>query len=117
MKLKNRLDYRERRHRRLRKKIIGTAARPRMCVAVTNKHMYVQFVDDGAAVTLSAVSTRTKELAGKNNRATAQRLGAMAAELAKAKGIGAVVFDRGGHAYNGRVKAIAEAARAAGMKL
>lgn len=117
MKLKTRSEYRKRRHQRLRKKVIGTTRRPRMCVSVSNKHMYVQLVDDAAAVTLAAVSTRSKELAGKNNRSTAQRLGTQAAEIAKTKGIGEVVFDRGGHAYKGRVKAIAEAARAAGMKL
>lgn len=117
MKLKTRLDYKKRRHQRLRKKVIGTTRRPRMCVSVSNKHMYVQLVDDAAAVTLAAVSTRNKELAGKNNLATAQRLGTQAAKIAKTKGISEVVFDRGGHTYNGRVKAIAEAARAAGMKL
>ena len=88
-----------------------------MCVSVSNKHMYVQLVDDVAAVTLMAVSTRVPELAGKNNCAAAQRLGSQAAEIAKSKGIGEVVFDRGGHAYNGRVKAVAEAARAAGIKI
>ena len=117
MKLKTRSDYRKRRHQRLRKKVVGTTRRPRMCVNVSNKHMYVQLVDDAAAVTLVAVSTLVPELAGKNNSVTAQRLGTKAAEIAKTKGIGEVVFDRGGHAYNGRVKAIAEAARAAGMKL
>ena len=117
MKLKTRSDYRKRRHQRLRKKVVGTTRRPRMCVSVSNKHMYVQLVDDVAAATLAAVSTLVTELAGKNNRATAQRLGTKAAEIAKTKGIDEVVFDRGGHAYNGRVKAIAEAARAAGMKL
>ena len=117
MKLKTRSEYRKRRHQRLRKKVIGTTRRPRMCVSVSNKHMYVQLVDDVAAATLAAVSTCSKEMAGKNNRDTAQRLGAKTAEIAKTKGIGVVVFDRGGHAYNGRVKAIAEAARAAGMKL
>jgi large subunit ribosomal protein L18 len=117
MKLKTRSEYRKRRHQRLRKKVMGTTRRPRMCVSISNKHMYVQLVDDVAAATLAAVSTRSKELVGKNNRDTAQRLGTKAAEIAKTKGIGEVVFDRGGHAYNGRVKAIAEAARAAGMKL
>jgi len=117
MKLKTRLDYRKRRHQRLRKKIMGTTRRPRMCVNVSNKHMYVQLVDDVAAVTLVAVSTLVPELAEKNNLAAAKQLGAQAAAIAKTKGIGEVVFDRGGHAYNGRVKAIAEAARAAGMKL
>ena len=117
MKLKTRSDYLKRRHQRLRKKVIGTAQRPRMCVSISNKHMYLQLVDDVAAATLAAVSTRNKELAGKNNRDAAQRLGTKAAEIAKTKGIGEVVFDRGGHSYNGRIKAIAEAARAAGMKL
>jgi len=117
MKLKTRLDYRKRRHQRLRKKVMGTTRRPRMCVNVSNKHMYVQLVDDVAAVTLVSVSTLAPELAGKNNLATAQRLGTQAATIAKTKGIGEVVFDRGGHTYNGRVKAVAEAARAAGMKL
>lgn len=117
MKLKTKSEYRKRRHQRLRKKVIGTVRRPRMCVSISNKHMYVQLVDDVAAATLAAVSTLVPELAGKNNRDAAKRLGTKAAELAKTKGIGEVVFDRGGHAYNGRVKAIAEAARAAGMKL
>ena len=117
MKLKTRAEYRKRRHQRLRKKVMGTNQRPRMCVSVSNKHMYVQLVDDVAAATLATVSTLAPELAGKNNRDTAQRLGTKAAEIAKTKGINTVVFDRGGRAYNGRVKAIAEAARAAGMKL
>lgn len=117
MKLKTRLDYRERRHRRLRQKICGTSERPRMCVRVTNKHIYVQFVDDAAQVTLVAVSTQGKESPGKNDCAAAQRLGTQAAEIAQKKGIRAAVFDRGGHAYLGRVRAVAEAARKAGMKL
>ena len=117
MKLKTRTDYRVLRHRRLRQKIAGTAARPRMCVSLSGKHIRIQFIDDVAAVTLAAVSTESKELAGNNNRATAQRLGAKAAEVALAKGIRTAVFDRGGHAYGGRVAAIAAAARAAGMTL
>lgn len=117
MKLKTRSEYLKRRHQRLRKKVIGTIRRPRMCVSVSNKHMYVQLVDDVAAATLAAVSTLTLEPSGKNNLDAAKRLGTKIAEIAKAKVIGEVVFDRGGHAYNGRVKAIAEAARAAGMKL
>lgn len=117
MKLKNRLDYIRRRHLRLRKNISGTAACPRLCVSVTNQHMYVQFVDDDAAVTLAAVTTLKKGAKIKNNIAAAQELGRRAAEAAKQKGIASVVFDRGGHSYNGRVKAIAEAVRAAGIKL
>ncbi|MBI2442001.1 MAG: 50S ribosomal protein L18 [Lentisphaerae bacterium] len=117
MKLKTRLDYRARRHRRLRQKVFGTLERPRMCVRVTNKHIYVQFVDDAAASTLVAVSTCCKESAGKTNRAAAQKLGLQAASAAKAKGINTAVFDRGGHAYGGRLKTIADAARQAGIKL
>ncbi len=117
MKLNTRNDYRRRRHRRLRAKVAGTPQRPRMCVHVSCRHMRVQFIDDVAAVTLAAVSTECKELAGRNNQAAAQRLGTRAAELAKARGIACAVFDRGGCAYTGRVRAIAEAARAAGIKL
>lgn len=117
MKMRNRLDYLKRRHQRLRQKIVGSAARPRMCVRVTHRHIYVQFVDDGPAVCLAAVATDQAEQFVKPNVAAAKALGKKAAELALAKGISRVVFDRGGHKYNGRVKAIAEAARAAGIKL
>lgn len=117
MKLKNRLDYLKRRHRRLRNKIVGGPDRPRMCARITGRHMYVQFIDDSKAVTLLAVSTLQAEAPAKLNVAAAQALGKKAAALALAQGIRQVVFDRGGHRYNGRVKAIAEAARAAGIKL
>lgn len=117
MKVNNRLDYLKRRHRRLRNRVVGSAERPRLCVRVTHRHIYVQFVDDGKAVSLAALSTVQEGDWGKLNVATARALGKKAAELALAQGIRQVVFDRGGHKYNGRVKAIAEAARAAGMKL
>ena len=117
MKLKNRLDYLKRRHRRLRNKISGGPDRPRMCVRVTQRHVYVQFIDDRKGVSLLAVATVQEETPVKLNVATAQALGKKAATLALAQGIRQVVFDRGGHRYNGRVKAIAEAARAAGIKL
>lgn len=117
MKLKTRLDYLKRRHRRLRNKVVGTPDRPRMCVRVTHRHIYVQFIDDRQAISLVAASTVQEEKFVKPNVAAAKALGKRAAELAKAKGISQVVFDRGGHRYNGRVKAIAEAARAAGIKL
>ena len=117
MKPSNRIEYRERRHKRLRKKVQGTAERPRLCVAVSNKRMYVQFVDDLAGRTLAALCTANIETGGKNNVATATALGRKAAEQALGKGIKEAVFDRGGHAYKGRVKALAEAARAAGIKL
>lgn len=91
-----------------------------MCVHISHKHMRVQFVDDGAARTLAAVSTLSpglrEKLAGKNNVAAARELGAFAAAVAREKGIEKVVFDRGGFAYQGRVKALAEAARAAGLQ-
>lgn len=96
---------------------MGTPERPRMCVRVTQQHIYVQFIDDRKAISLAAVSTLQEGASGKLNVATAQALGKKAAEAALAKGIRQVVFDRGGHKYNGRVKAIAEAARASGIKL
>ncbi len=117
MKLKNKFDFRRRRHLRLRKKICGTADRPRMCICVTGSHMYVQFVDDASGSTLAAASTLKKSAPVRNNVAAATELGKTAAETALEKGIKNAVFDRGGHRYTGRVKAVAEAARAAGLKL
>ena len=115
MKLENRKDYRIRRHRRLRQKVQGTAARPRMSIAVTNAHMYVQFIDDDAGTTLA--SATTLGLDAKLNIATAKVLGEKAAEAAKAKGISLVVIDRGGFRYHGRVKQVVEAALASGLKV
>ena len=119
MKLNTRTDYRIRRHLRLRQKVKGTAERPRMCVFISSRHMYVQFVDDSAAKTLAAASTLSKEMknhAGKLSVAVSKELGALAAKTAKAKGIENVVFDRGGFTYGGRMKALADAAREAGLK-
>lgn len=96
---------------------MGTPDRPRMCVRITHRHIYVQFIDDMKAISLVAASTLQQGASGKLNVATAQMLGKKAAEAALAKGIRQVVFDRGGHQYNGRVKAIADAARASGIKL
>jgi large subunit ribosomal protein L18 len=108
------------RHWRVRHKVAGTAARPRMSVCFTGKNIYVQFIDDAAGVTLAAASTRAKPVAERGqwgaNVAGAKRIGALAAEAAKAKGITAVVFDRGGAKYHGKVKALADAAREAGLK-
>lgn len=117
MKMVVRKEGIDRRHARLRKKIMGTAERPRMCVRVSNKHLYVQIVDDEKEVTLAAVASSAKG-AGENakNVAAATALGQQVAEVAKSKGITAVVFDRGGFKYHGRVKAIAEAVRQAGIK-
>ncbi len=106
---------------RLRQKVKGTADRPRMSVFVSNKHMYVQFVNDMDAVTLATVSTVSgamKEAGGGNVKVeTAQRLGKLAAQVALEKGIHQAVLDRGGFLYHGRIKALADAAREAGLKV
>ena len=117
MRVHTKEDYRKRRHLRLRKRVQGTADRPRMSVFVSNKHMYVQFIDDLDAKTLVAASTRAGETkSDKLNVDVAKKLGKAAAEAAKSKGINEVVFDRGGFSYRGRVKALADAAREAGLK-
>ena len=119
MRCKTKSEFRTRRHLRLRRKVRGTAERPRMAVFISNHHMYVQFVDDLVGRTLAAASTVTaavRAAAAPCNVATAQRLGQAAAEVAVKAGIKAVVFDRGGFSYKGRMKALADAARAAGLK-
>lgn len=114
---RTRVEARYRRHLRLRHKVRGTAARPRMSVCLTGKHIYVQFIDDAKGVTLAAASTASPELKGaKSNVAGAKKLGQVAAQKAQEKKIAAVVFDRGGMRYHGRVKALADAAREAGLK-
>ena len=115
MQPKNLKEYRVRRHRRLRNKISGTAARPRMAVCVSNANLYVQFVDDEAGKTLASASSLP--LKAKLNVETAAKVGAAAAEAAKAAGITLVVVDRGGFRYHGRVKACVEAALQGGLKL
>jgi large subunit ribosomal protein L18 len=108
------------RHWRLRKKIRGTAARPRMATKFTNQHIYVQFIDDERGVTLASASTRLKAAREKGkvaaNKAGAKVIGQLAAEAAKAQGVTTVVFDRSGAKYHGKVKELADAARAAGLK-
>ena len=115
MNLDSRKDYRQRRHMRLRKHVQGTAERPRMAVVVSNRHMYVQFIDDERAMTLAAASTMADEVV-KKNVVAAKQLGQRAAAAAIEKGIQKVVFDRGGHRFHGRVKAISDGAREAGLK-
>jgi large subunit ribosomal protein L18 len=114
---KNRLA--QLRRYRIRKKVVGTQERPRMSVRFSNAHIYVQFIDDMAGVTLASASTVHKQAppAGKSgaNVATAARLGALAAAAAKDKGISRVVFDRSGARYHGKVKALADAAREKGL--
>ena len=117
MKIKNKQDARKRRHYRIRNKISGTAARPRMSVYLSRKHFYVQFIDDEAAATVAQVSTTSQDFDGaKHDRETAGKLGQLAGERAKAVGIDTVVFDRGGFSYGARMKALADAAREAGLK-
>ena len=101
-------------HKRVRQKISGTAERPRMSIFRSNKSIYVQLIDDVAEVTLAAAST--KEAAGAGTKIDqAKTVGQLIAEKAKAAGISKVVFDRGGYLYHGRVKAVADGAREAGM--
>jgi len=117
MKVNTKRDYLRRRHYRIRNKIKGSAERPRMAVFRSQQHLYVQFIDDDAHATIVSASTMSGALKGAPNTAeTATKLGKEAAELAKAKGIENVVFDRGGFAYAGKVKKIAEAAREEGLK-
>ena len=110
----NRKDQRAKRHLRLRQRVIGSAERPRMAICVTNKHMYVQFIDDAQGHTLAQASS-IKE--SKANLEIAKKLGAAAAEAAKAKGISRVVVDRGGHPFTGRVAAIVASAVENGLSI
>ena len=108
------------RHWRVRQKIAGTKERPRLSVCFTNEHIYVQFIDDAAGRTLAFTSTRAKAISDRDslaaNIASAKRLGTLAAEAAKKAGISVVVFDRGSAKYHGKVKALADAAREAGLQ-
>ena len=111
-------DTRQRVHVRIRRKVQGTAERPRLNVYRSLNHIYAQVIDDGAGVTLASASTNEKS-EGKQrggNVATAKAVGKLIAERARAKGIARVVFDRGGYQYHGRIKALADAARAAGLQ-
>ncbi len=119
MAVQDKNELRARRHLRIRKKVSGTAAKPRFCVSVTAHHIYCQFIDDEAGKTLAAASTLAKDFKGEGRTANldgAVVLGKLAAEAAKKVNISEVVFDRSGFRYHGRVKAIAEAAREAGLK-
>jgi len=113
-------DVRLRIHKRIRKVLSGTEIRPRLCVFRSNAHIYAQIVDDASGTTVAAASTVDAETKGavKNggNIAAAKEVGKIVAKRALDKGIKAVVFDRGGYIYHGRVKALAEAAREAGLK-
>ena len=111
-------ERRQRRHRRVRKKVMGTAERPRLAVFRSNKHIYVQAIDDLAGVTVAAASTMESGLRGGRTACvdTAREVGKLVGERAKAAGVNAVVFDRGGFQYHGRVAAVADGAREAGLE-
>lgn len=108
---------RARRHLRVRKKVSGTSARPRLVVTRSARHILVQVVDDSQGVTLASASTMEADLrAGSGDKtAKARQVGQLVAERAKKAGVDTVVFDRGGHKYHGRVAALADGAREAGL--
>ena len=116
----NTRDARNRRHARVRKKVTGTADRPRLCVFRSPNHIYAQVIDDGQGNTLVAASTLDAEIKsdskGKKKTGRAELVGLLLAKRAVEKGISQVAFDRGGFRYQGRVKALADAARKGGLK-
>jgi large subunit ribosomal protein L18 len=119
MSSSSRNTLRVRRHARVRKRVNGTESRPRLSVFRSLHHIYAQLIDDRSGATLASASTREKSVGGDKTSANcgaAEKVGAAIAERAKAKGIVAVVFDRGGYKYHGRIKALADAARGAGLE-
>lgn len=119
MAIKSKSAARDRRHARLRKKLAGTAERPRLVVTRSARHVFVQVVDDAQGHTLVSASTLETDLRGfdGDKTAKARKVGEIVAERAKKAGIDEVVFDRGGNKYAGRVAAIAEGAREGGLNL
>lgn len=117
MKTLNRKKARQRIHRRIRKKVSGTAERPRLAVHYSNMNVYAQIIDDVSGNTLCAASSLDKEIESSgSNVATAEKVGELISKRAQEKQISSVVFDRGGHLYHGKIKALAEAARDGGLK-
>jgi large subunit ribosomal protein L18 len=116
----SREDHRRRIHLRMRKRVVGTQERPRLCVHRSTRHIRAQVIDDASGRTLVSASSLDKEvrakLKGGGNVAASKIVGKEIAERARSKGIEQVVFDRGGYQYHGRVQALAEAAREAGLK-
>ncbi|AUI49683.1 MULTISPECIES: 50S ribosomal protein L18 [Arthrobacter] len=119
IKGKSKSAARGRRHLRVRKRITGSAVRPRLVVNRSARHVFVQVVDDSKGITVASASTMEADLRGFEGDKTAKskRVGELVAERAKAAGIEAVVFDRGGNKYHGRVAAVAEGAREGGLAL
>ncbi len=119
MAVKSKSESRSRRHSRLRKKVVGTEARPRLVVTRSARHVFVQVVDDSKGHTLASASTLEADMRtfDGDKTAKARKVGELVAERAKKAGVEAVVFDRGGNRYAGRVAAIADGAREAGLNL
>lgn len=120
MRTEKKLKLKQLRHWRIRKRVSGTTERPRMSVRFTNENIHVQFIDDTIGKTIAAASTVSKGTADREklaaNVSSAKTIGTLAAKAAIDKGITAVVFDRGGTRYHGKIKALADAAREAGLK-
>jgi large subunit ribosomal protein L18 len=115
MKTNERLQARNRRHRRVRKKVIGTPEKPRLAVFRSNRHIYAQVIDDVAGRTLASSSSLATK-AGDDPRSKAKEVGLALAVSAKQAGVSTVAFDRGGFMYHGRVKALADGAREGGLE-
>ena len=115
-KVKHRRQLRRKRH--VRRKVVGSAERPRLSVFRSSQHIYAQLIDDLSGITLASASSRTKDAGVKygGNKAAATAIGKKLAEVAKAQGITKVAFDRGHYRYHGRVKALADAAREGGLQ-
>ena len=121
IKKPSRAKARQKRHYKLRRYLVGTAQRPRLSVFRSNKHIFAQIIDDDAGHTITSASTVTADFKGlkldsSSNLEAAKAVGTEIAKKAKEKGIETIVFDRGGYLYHGKVKALADAAREAGLK-
>ena len=117
MEAKVKRGARVRRHSRVRRKIAGTAVRPRLAVYRSNRHIYAQLIDDDAARTLASASDREVKAGGDGKTDAAKAVGQLIAERAKAAGVQSVVFDRGGRQFHGRVAALAEGAKEKGLQI
>ena len=113
---RQRNEIRQRVHDRIRRKMQGTAERPRLNVYRSLNHIYAQVIDDAAGATVVSASSKAAKLKTGGNVAAAKEVGKLVAERAKEKGVTKVVFDRGGYLYHGRIKALADAAREAGLE-
>jgi large subunit ribosomal protein L18 len=117
MSITNRKTIRKRIHTRIRRKVTGTAERPRLAVSYSNQHIYAQVIDDSAGRTLVSASTLDKSFEkASSNVESARKVGQLLAERAKGSNVSSVVFDRGGHLYHGKIKALADAAREGGLQ-